>query len=92
MLSHGTWATILELLISYSVHLDQMLLLSSEVITLVFTQENQAKRYHEIHISDLPNLKEQGIDLHFEPFLKQMLEARKYEHGDDHVPHQPLAV
>jgi hypothetical protein len=92
MLSHETWAIISELSISYSVRLDQVLLLSSKVITLVFAQENQSKRYREIHISDLPNLKKQGIDLHFKPFLKQMLEAGKYGHGDDRVPHQPPVV
>jgi hypothetical protein len=58
ILSHRTWATISELSISYSVRLDQMLLLLSKVITLVFTQENQAKRYYEIHILNLLNLKE----------------------------------
>lgn len=84
-------ATISELSISHSVRLDQVLLLSSEKVTLVFAHEDQAKSYREIQISDLPNLKEQGIHLHFEPFLKQMLESGKYEHGDDRVPHQPPA-
>jgi hypothetical protein len=89
MLSHGARATISELSISHSLRLDQVLLPSSEKVTLVFAHENQAKSYREIQISDLPNLKEPGIHLHLEPFLKQMLEAGKYEHGDDRVPHQP---
>lgn len=91
MLSHGARAIISELSISHRVRLDQMLLLSSEKVTLVFAHENQAKSYREIQVSDLPNLKEQGIHLHFEPFLKEMLEAGKYEYGDDRVPHQPPA-
>ena len=91
MLSHGAWATISELSISHSVRLGQVLLLSSEKVTLVFAHEYQAKLYREIQISDLPNLKEQGIHLHFDPFLKQMLKAEKYEHGNDRVPHQPPA-
>ena len=91
MLSHRAQTTISELSISHSVRLDQVLLLSPEKVTLVFAHENQAKSYREIQNSDLPNLKEQGIHLHLEPFLKQMLEAGKYEHGDDRVPHQPPA-
>ena len=91
MLSHGARATISELSISHSVRLSQVLLLSSEKVTLVFAHENQARLYCEIQISDLPKLKEQGIHLHFDPFLEEMLEAGKYEHGNDRVPHQPPA-
>jgi hypothetical protein len=91
MLSHGARATISELSISHSVRLDQVLLLSSEKVTLVFADENKAKSCREIQISDLPDLKKQGIHLHFDPWLKQMLEARRYEHGDDRVPHQAPA-
>jgi hypothetical protein len=91
MLSHGARATISELSISHNVRLDQVLLLSSEKVTLVFTHENQAKSYREIQVSDLPNLKEQGIHLQFESLLKHVLETGKCEHGDECVPHQPPA-
>lgn len=91
MLSHEAQAIISELSISHSIRLDQILLLSSEKVTLIFTHESQVKLYRKIQISDLPNLEEQSIHLYLEPFLKQMLEAGKYEYDDDHVLHQPQA-
>ena len=71
MLSHGVPATISELSTPHCVRLDQVLLLSSCKVTLVFThEENQAKVYREIQVADLPHLREQGVHLQLEPFLE----------------------
>lgn len=88
MLSHGASATLSQVAFSHSLRLDQVLLLSSGEVTLVFAHTEQAKSYREVKVLDLPKLHEQGIDIDFEPFLKQMLEGGKYEQGAQRVAHQ----
>jgi hypothetical protein len=78
MLAHGAQATISGLSISYNCRLDHVIFWF-EKLTLVFAREDQPNLYREIMVFDLPNLEKQGISLHLDSFLKELVEVAKCE-------------
>jgi hypothetical protein len=68
MLSYRAAATISQNGISYSAYLEDMLLCSRDVVTLVFKYIKKADLYHQIKISNLLRLNKYGIKVNLEPF------------------------